>query len=662
MLEEQETVYLANTVSDRKPKRDQEWTTLADVLGQNIFPTSIGSEDISKIYIKIGKRKEDLNYHSLSLRIKSTTQSAIIYSGMIGSGKTMSLKKFHRSMMNKKSTSQFDHPDGTFNLKQRIIPYLSFSAAALEDIHTEVDVRKQVIEVIINALDGALKNSGFRENEDWEIHRFWDYMFIKIEMNEFESRVFSHLSKQLETKGDDIENRAVEFKKLQKQSGIRYLHYLFELYGYLRNIVCKDDLLFVFIIIDNVDHSSRTVQQFFSEKIRLFADERAKDPVIVLAVRPETTLSKNARSGTSLMDFVDHMEPNNNKVLSKRIKFALGEKVVKKFVGSKEKTEEEKKAIVAIEKYLNTLDYRLMTNSVLRRFINAASNGSARIAVWLAQSIFFQRKRHILKEGLDQGKIIRACIRRNQEYYKYVNVNVTPIRNMFSVEGCHSIHALLIKPRILHILMGDENRKYLNLGEILEILHDFGYPNDMQLRAVNELIETPFPLMLSYGSGEYLNIDHLFESENDRIEITKLGEGYGQTLIFEISYIQEVMFDTYVKRERFKGKHSDVSVSDRFQLLSMFLSEMIEIDNAEMSHLSYSYSGNKIMIRSRSRINHMFSYQIVNIVTKVIEGIVERNLKDKKLSPQKKKEWRDMRELFQGISNWSWQTNSKYFN
>jgi hypothetical protein len=592
MSEITRTVYMATTILITKPPLVSKWLIDADTLGQKIFFLGAPEKDQGRLFVKTGTGgEEDLNFYSLSARIGITTQPFLFYSGMIGSGKTMAIVNFHQKILETPSSCIFNHPDPNFILRKRVIPYISFRSTDLEEIKDEKDTRRRVIKVLINALDIALDNAGFRDNTDWEIKYYWNYMFSAIDKNRFESEVFSYLSRQLGSERNDIDTRYRLWQEIRKKSDIRYLSYLSELYGYLRNIVCRKDLLFVFVIIDNIDQASRVAQCFFAEKVRLFADEPEKDPMIIIALRPETALAKNERRGTSLIDFVTHVSPAVSDVLINRIHYALEEKTIARFYTEGEQEGREKK-IEAINEYLDTLRKLLKRDTLITRFINGSSNGSIRLALWISQGVLFQNNSDILPSHRNQQEIVRACITRGEQHYKFENVNSHPIRNMFSIAGNDHIDALLIKSRILKFLIASSrSRKDTYLGDIIDFVYSVDYSEELQLAAINELIEKPFPLVISLGTDKYADFDELFQGANDKITITELGRGYIQNLLTEMYYIQEVMFDTYVDSDRFRGKYSDSHIWDRFDLLCMFLSGLLKQDIKEMETLSYSCSG-----------------------------------------------------------------------
>jgi len=662
MSETIKTVYLASTTVEPRLPIDSSWLIDADTLGQRIFSLGVPEKDLGRIFVKTGKGEEDLNLFNLSVRIGVTTQPFLLYSGMIGSGKTMAIKNFHQKILETPSTCKFDHPDPNFNLRKRVIPYISFRSADLEDIKDERDTRKRIIKVLINSLDIALDNSGFRDIIDWEIKHYWNHMFSAIDKNRFESEVFSYLVRQLGSERNDIETRYRVWQEIRKTSGIRYLSYLTELYGYLRNLICRDDLLFVFLIIDSIDQGSRVAQQFFAEKVRLFADEPEKDPMIIIALRPETALAKNERRGTSLIDFVSHAPPSSTEVLVRRINYALEEKIIKRYYEIDKRKGDIVKKIEAINEYLETLEKLLNRDTLITRFIIGASNGSARLALWVSQGILFQNSTDILSGNKNQQEIVRACITRGKQHYKFEDVNSHPIRNLFGVVGNDDIHALLIKSRILKFLIASSrNRKDTYLGDIVDFMCDIDYPKDLQLAAINELIEKPFPLVISLGTDKYRDYDELFQGANDKIDVTELGKGYIQNLLTEMYYIQEVMFDTYVDSDRFRGKYSDIHIWDRFNLLYMFLSGLIKLDIEEMETLSYSSSGDCEKMSSYIGKPQMISYEIIDRVAGVMKGIVERALKSKKISDKSRNLWQETITNYEGLRNWAWQNNSLFF-
>lgn len=656
------TIYMASTLAETKPPIESDWHVDADTLGQKIFPLAVPDSDVDRIFVKTGTKEYDLNIFNLEARIGATTQPLLFYTGMIGSGKTMSIKIFHQQILDAPSTIQFNHPDTSFKLRKRVIPYISFRKTDLEDIKDERDVRKRVIKVLIDALDLAVENSGFRHDTDWEIKYFWDYMFRSTDKIQFESEVFAYLSKQLGSDRNNVNTRYKIWQEMRRGSGIRYLNYLTTLYGYLRNEVCKDDLSFVFIIIDNVDHSSRTAQQFFSAKLRLFADEPEKDTMIIVALRPETTLAKNERRGTSLIDSISHIPPSSAEVLISRLNYSLDEKIVNKYYEKDKRREDNSKKIESIIEYLEALKKLLKRETLIRRFIAGASNGSARLALWIAQGMLFRRSSDVFSGNRDQQEIVRACITRGSLHYKFEDVNSHPIRNLFGVVGSKDICALLIKSRILKFLIASSrSKREVYLGDIVDFMCEIGYSEDLQLLSINELIEKPFPLVLSFGTDKYNNYDELYQSENDKIEITELGKGYIQYLFTEMYYIQEVMFDTYVDAARFQGKYSDAHISDRFHLLYVFLSGLIEQDAKEMKTLSYACSGDIEKIASYLGKSQIISYEIVDRVAGVMDGIAKRVLNLKKTDDETKNRWQEIRISFEGLRNWAWHSNSLFF-
>ncbi len=125
------------------------------------------------------------------------------------------------------------------------------------------------------------------------------------------------------------------------------------------------------------------------------------------------------------------------------------------------------------------------------------------------------------------------------------------LRYNCQIQSTNNIRALLLKTRILKYIANVENQEELDIGDIKNVLDRFDYPIDLQILALNELLDKPTPFLLSYGSDEYKDPKQLFHGDNDIVKITELGLGYVDKLYKELFYIQEMMFDTYVTKRIF---------------------------------------------------------------------------------------------------------------
>ncbi len=652
-------ILLKNFVGQTISIEDAEWIDILDAVSQKaVFFDEISPKKHGTVYVKSGDTIEDVNFQNIINRVKINPQSIILLTGFIGTGKSTTLRFLADEIISSKKCNC--ESSNNCPLVKPLVIYHSFQKEQLHEADISIhEAKEKFIDSLNSVLLAAIENkNNFKDAELLEIKDFWDYSIKLTDENNYLNPAFNWIISKLGKQRDDLNKRKSILIELKNGRGENLLIYLLSFLGFISKELLKEHCDCIIVLLDDLDHSSIATQDAVIETISRFNRDNSTDPQLLIAIRPESSAGKNF--GTIFLDKVVHVSPDPSKVLFNRIQYAVNnyDTVLNLFEKTKVKSEDSQ----LFRDYLQKLMHQLETNPSLQKYVKSISNGSARLAVYSGDGLL-KVTRNIMKNEIGLYNLIKSSITRGKGYYKPLPKQQHPIKNIYSLKSVDSPKHLFLKLRILKLL-----KKERKLGLLKSILNRFEYSLEMQVTALNELLEKPWTLIFSTGCEEYKNIVDYSESSNDDLSRTELGVGYGKELWKKMYYCEEMMFDCWVFRERFdaiinkeSNKINDNSVLDRFNIYFHFLQCMLDQEKEDV--LLYLKKCNSTKEYTMYFGDELYSFRIIKeVVVQISKIFKSEEINDDIEGIKRVEKWERMIKAYSELENWALHQNNIILN
>jgi hypothetical protein len=503
-------------------------------------------------------------------RIIRPTYPVVTITGDLGCGKTET-RKYLTNLV-----KSFKHCNNRNCLKQRLIIEIDFSTykhlnnLPISDLESKISsILSNSLSIEINSLDAITEKTEFID--------FWEYAYLQ--RLDRESSAFNLLLTHLQTLGfknaiDTTEKIKIrrETKNSELFASIVTLDYYIQYAKYLliNNYNCNSKCGIVFI--DNIDQLFPRVQAQLFKTIITSAKESGL--TFFVFMRNET-LNCN-RDGTSAYEKQTHIGPEPIDVVCNRLS---------KFVQNPLFFRDDKDGLDPIDFQslhlfcANLLDCFLSNkNNSFFNFLEEVSGKSIRIALIMSQNIFRVSKSIQSKSSDLLNHLIRISVRGGKKQYHYSKNS--QIEHLLKI-STGDLSGNLIKLRILHLLNKNPDN-WWKISKVFAELHYFDYGENLIEEAFNDLVKIKRNLIISNDVDYFLHSTSSQMNREKDIKITQIGINYCKNIIFNTHYIQEIMLDTIVDESTFDRFDKLKYLSDKFTLLSYFLSSLNKTDYNEV--------------------------------------------------------------------------------
>ena len=635
---------------------DSTWIDFIDSISQKyVFFDILEPHRHTAAFVKSGSDESDYNFNNLISRSKIGPQPVILLTGYIGTGKTTTLR-FFMDYLNTSSPCPCDMNEECPFYRPFII-YYSFQREKLDDLCSSQEAKERFISSLNSFLSSALQNkSNYKDPQKFaliEIKDFIDFILQKSKNNLYDNPAFSWIISKLEGDSSNYDKRKSILADLKRLNNDLTLIYLLSFIGFIQRIVLEKHPECALVLLDDLDHSSIPHQEAIIEALSRFTYDQNYDPQLIIAIRPESGAGKNF--GTIFYDKCPHKPPMPAKVLEKRVSHTLDnyDKLTSVFNSSTFNSNDSK----IFYEYLNKLKGVLSENDFLKEFLKSISNGSARLAIYSGDGLI-KISRSKMQKDINIFDLIRACITRGHPYYEPIKPHQHPVKNIYELKGYESTKPILLKLRILKIL-----KKERKLSVIKTILNKFKYPIEMQISALNDLLENPWPLIYSTGADRYVDENHLNQCLLDNLSRTELGVGYGKSLWDRNYYCQEMMFSCWLFADNFKinitsdEKLNDNSLQDRLELYLGFLKSILDQEMEDIN--SFFLDGFGAMPEYKAYFGStIYSLRLINEAMQIINNIIKN---EQSQTSTRNTRWEKIKTDFENLQSLAIFNNSKIF-
>lgn len=302
-----------------------------------------------------------------------------------------------------------------------------------------------------------------------------------------------------------------------------------------------------YLVLDNIDQAGPTIQKKAVDFV--FNLGRLLQARTVIPIRPLTWI--RGMGANQLIRVENHIGPALEKVLLRRIKTAIEEKHL---------APEESEYLLELARiFTDERAYRLTTE-----MFRATSGLSVR---WALRN-FENMLQSPLLGPPSAGGIPIHNLRISQvarAYFWGLNQSISQhcFENLYQVDGDRRVEYRLVKSRVLDILHRT-GRGSSSVGELLETLLAFNYPEEVVVQAINELMYNTRPLLWS-------EVGLRFERAHPhgRISLTPIGNSYYETLFGELYYEEVCLARSItddVTLEEVYGSHIDFVARDLVEI------------------------------------------------------------------------------------------------
>jgi len=638
--------------SGRSPELDKPYWT-ADNLAKRVFSTEIERQDLVDVYIQsqpLAARAcflDDLPAGTPALgefeaqilgKLLSPVSPVLCIVGPMGCGKSTTIRYLERLVRNRPhchETCPACH--------ERLIAYVDFNEHVTLAEDDEDRLSQRLFSVLCDELLARLRlHRQFTRPE--ELTKFWAHEFERYRAGERPSKAFRKIIASWEgihpvdfsqLSEEDIRNqeRALDFVEQDKEL---HLDYLVRLWEYMIRVYFGGNHGCAFIILDNIDRIAPKFQRKLVEFVH--ANARLPGPMFVLLVRPETFDYSGV--GTGVIDAPDHRGPTPVDVVLARLQ---------RFCDDPQSFFDRHNGLVAeqfdlLAAFLARVQrlVRVDSHHTVYRFLAHSCGSSIRAALRIAQNLFRVSVADMGDPNLSVHDVIRTCVNRGRPQLRWTNQH--GIEHLFRVSSDEG-GSLLIKPRVLAYL-GRHGSGRRRLSEIYNVMRVFGYEESLVRESINDMMRIDCQLVRSNGSDRYYDGDAIQEYGADRIVLTDIGRGYGNHLIADVDYVQEVMLDTFVDGDHFPRRITDYGyLSEKFRLLHRFLDELRRIDCVETKHFCDALG--------REAYFHAFGEHMISL--DIIQGIYRSVVRilgsaSSRGSQQARQEYQDLVEAFKSLA------------
>ena len=574
--------------SGRPPGLDKPYW-VADNLAKRVFNTDLAQQDLVHVYIQSQPSAAGAQWAGgfpegtpplgefeaqILGKLLNPVSPVLCVTGPMGCGKSTTIRYLEYLVRNRAHCRELCPA-----CQERLIAYVDFNQHITLAEEDGDGLPRRLFTVLCDELLARLRlHSQFTRPE--ELTRFWQYEFDRYRAGEQPSKAFRkiiaswegiHPVDFLAPSEEEMrqQERALDAVEQDKEL---HLDYLVRLWEYMIRVYFGGNHGCVFIVLDNIDRIAPRIQRKLVEFVH--ANARQAGPMFVLLVRPETFDYTGV--GTGVIDAIAHRGPTPEDVVLARLKGFCEDP--ESFFDPRDGLSPEQFEV--LKTFLLRVRHLIGSDphNTFSRFLEHACGSSIRAALRIAQNLFRVSVVDMKNPVLSVHDVIRTCVNGGEPQLRWTNHCV--IEHLFRVSGAEG-SGLLIKPRILRYL-GRHGQGRRRLSEVYNVMRVFGYGDAAVREAINDMMRIDSQLVRSNGSDRYYEGDATRGYGAHKIVLTKIGRGYGEHLISDVDYVQEVMLDTFVDGDRFPRRITDYGyLSEKFRLLHRFLDELRRVDCAE---------------------------------------------------------------------------------
>ncbi len=371
----------------------------------------------------------------------------------------------------------------------------------------------------------------------------------------------------------------------------------------------------ILLIFDNIDRTSPAVQGVLLSIVESHAS--TSEVHWILLMRPETFAA--AGWNTHVEDKIPHIGPTVLEVIADRLgRFCADPSAYDAPMSALTQTERSE-----VTAWLQELNERLFLTEEygpVRDFLDRAAGNSIRYGLILAQTLV--RLDHSPAAGRERTpyNIVRALVRRGQSHFRETEGLRFPVTNIFHVRG--QLEATyLAEPRVLRYLDGSPDGS-AKLSDLVAEARAFGYPQGHIETAFNELLNLDHQLVRS-DRFDHFDVLDTRTAASTYIAITELGRGYVQHLMYDLSYVHEVMVDCAFEERRWPRRLRYDYMPERFHALTLFLNAILESDVRETRAYVRGTAGKRRSTYIQRYGDMLLSARMIAAIEVAIAGIVD---------------------------------------
>ena len=208
-------------------------------------------------------------------------------------------------------------------------------------------------------------------------------------------------------------------------------------------------------------------------------------------------------------------------------------------------------------------------SGVMIEFLDGALKKLLRSALVAAQYLIYNRKDFLADKQKSPYTLLRALLRYN-EASNFQGETNSPICNLFHTSVEHNNYPL-IKIRILSYLRSlpsmQGGRKSEEVRLVLEHIQLLGYSIDSFKRAVYGLSDYHHQLVFSDYSDNLEDQNYFLSN----LYLTQAGESYLETVMYNVSYIGEMIVGIPVEEDQYKGLATVLYTTERMHSIVRLL-------------------------------------------------------------------------------------------
>jgi len=640
--------------SGRPPNLDKPYWT-ADSLAKRVFSTDLDQKDLAEVYIQSRPIAANASFGDvlpdgvLPLgefeaqilgKLLSPVCPVLCITGPMGCGKSTTIRYLEHL-----ARIRAHCREDCAACQERLIAYVDFNEhITLAEGDGDGDgLVQRLFSVLCDELLARLRlHSQFTRPE--ELTKFWQCEFERYRAGQQPSKAFRKIIASWEgihpvdfsAPSEEDMRRQEQALNAVEQDKELHLDYMVRLWEYMIRVYFGGSHGCAFIILDNIDRIAPKIQRRLVEFVH--ANARRAGPMFVLLVRPETFDYTGV--GTGVIDTVAHRGPTPEEVVLARLQ---------RFCDDPESFFDPKSGL-PVEQFELLKTFLLGVQRLIRsdphktfnQFLGYACGSSIRAALRIAQNLFRVSVADMKNPSISIHDVIRTCVNGGESQLRWTNQRV--IEHLFHVSGDQG-GSPLVKPRILRYL-GRHGQGRRRLSEVANVMRVFGYGESAVREAINDMMRIDSQLVRSNGSDRYYEGDAAREYGAHKIVLTKIGEGYGDHLINDVDYVQEVMLDTLVDGDHFPRRITNYGyLSEKFRLLHRFLDELRRIDGEETRRFCEAWGKDAY---ASAFGEHMISLDIIHgIYRSVVRILTSASSRSSQTACQ---EYQDLIESFKSLA------------
>ena len=638
--------------SGRPPDVDKPYWT-ADSLAKRVFNTDVDQKALLEVYIQsqpivprasfadeLPQGTPPLGEFETQIlgKLLNPVSPVLCIVGPMGCGKSTTIRYLEHLARNRAHCRETCAAS-----QERLIAYVDFNehvtlATANEDL-----LPQRLFAVLCDELLARLRlHSQFTRPE--ELTRFWQYEFERYRAGAQPSKAFRKIIASWEgIHPVDFSNPSEEELRQQEQvlNSVEqdeelHLDYLVRLWEYMIRVYFDGNHGCAFIILDNIDRIAPKFQRQLVEFVH--ANARLPGPMFVLLVRPETFDYSGV--GTGVIDAPDHRGPTPEGVVLARLQRFCD--CPETFFDLRDGLPREQFEL--LEAFLVRVRHLIRADpyETFHRFLAHSCGSSIRAALRVAQNLFRVSVADMRDSTLSIHDVIRTCVNGGEPQLQWTNQHA--VEHLFRIYGDEG-GSPLIKPRILRYL-GRHAKGRRRLSEVYNVMSVFDYKESAVREAINDMMRIDSQLVRSNEFDRYYGGDVIQKYGANRIVLTKIGRGYGDHLISDVDYVQEVMLDTFVDGDHFPRRITNYGyLSEKFALLQRFLDELRRIDCREMAHFCEAL-GTEAYFSAFGE--HVISLDVIQGIYRSVVRILTSA--SSRGSPQVRQDYEDLIEEFKSLA------------